>query len=146
MIHHLICISWLNSDHSTAEYLNSFNSNNNFSKYFICIDCHESEIIYHQRDHCNFLQSYVLALISRSETHLFSRNVKEDNITNIMLTRSARMSKSIKIRRKTMQRMRDLTRSESTSKSIEINLILLSKTHIIDSENKNNFKIMITSS
>ena len=47
VIHHSICISWLNSDHSTAKHLDSFHSNNNLSKHSLCFDCHEREITYH---------------------------------------------------------------------------------------------------
>ena len=56
VIYHSICILWFDNNHSTAKYLNSFHSNNNFSKYFLCTDCHKKEIIYHRRRYRNFLQ------------------------------------------------------------------------------------------
>ena len=94
VIHHSICISWLDNDHLTAEYLDSFYSNNNFSKHFLCSDCHEKKIIYHRRRHRNFVQSFILAFISWNEIYFFSRNAKENNATNAVFNK---ISKNVKI-------------------------------------------------
>ena len=55
VIHHSICILWLDSDHSIAEHFDSFHLNNNSLKYFLCFDCHEREITYHWRRHRNLV-------------------------------------------------------------------------------------------
>ena len=94
MLHHSICILWFDSGHSVAEYFISFHSNNNFSKHSLCTDCYENEIIYHRRCYCNFLQSHILVLISRSKMYFFFRNVREDNATDDMFNT---ISKNIKI-------------------------------------------------
>ena len=77
VIQHLIYILWLDSNHSTAKYLNSFHSNSNLSKYFLCIDYHESENTYHRRRYCNLLQFYILVFISRSEMYFFFLETRE---------------------------------------------------------------------
>ena len=94
IIHHSICISWFNSDHSIAKHLNSFYSDSNFSKHSLCFDCYEKEITYHQRRHHNLVQSYILVFISRNEMYFFFRNVKEDNATNFVFNK---VSKNVKI-------------------------------------------------
>ena len=94
-IHHSICISWLNSDHSTAKHLDLFHSNNNFSKHSLYSDCHEKEIIYHRKRHRNLVQSYILVFISRNEMHFFFRNVKKIMQRMLCSTRSTRILKSI---------------------------------------------------
>ena len=99
------------SDHSIAKYSNSFNSNKNFSGHFICTDCHENEITCHWRRHRNLLQSYILILINRSETHFF------------------------KTWKKSMQRVLYSIRSTRTSKLIEI----WNKDNAIDSEDEDDF-------
>ena len=96
MIHHSICISWLDSNYSTAKHLDSLHSNNNFSKHFLCFDCHERGIIYHWKRHRNLVQFYILAIISRNEMHFSSRNVREDSATNVVFSK---ISKNIKINR-----------------------------------------------
>ena len=94
VIHHLICISWLDSDHSTAKYFDSLHSNNNFSRYFLSTDCHESEIIYHWRRHRNVLQSYIFVFINRNEMHFSFQNAKENNVMNVVFNM---VSKNVKI-------------------------------------------------
>ena len=94
MIHHSICISWLNSDHSTAKHFDSFHLNSNLSKYFLYSDCHEKEIIYHRKRHRNLVQSYILVFISRSEIYFSSRNVRKDNATNAVFSK---INKNVKI-------------------------------------------------
>ena len=94
VIHHSIYISWLDSDHSIAKYLDSLHSNNNLSKHSLCSDCHKKEIIYHRRRHCNLVQSYIFVFISRSEMHFFFQNVKENNTTNAVFSK---ISKNVKV-------------------------------------------------
>ena len=69
MIHHSICILWLDNDHSIIKYLDSFHSNSNLSKHFLCSDCHEKKIIYHRKRHRNLVQFYILVFINRNEMH-----------------------------------------------------------------------------
>ena len=88
VIYHSICISWLNSDYSTAKHLNLFHSNNNFSKHSLYFDCHERKITYHRRRHRNLMQFYILIFISRSEMHFLSR--KEDNATNAIFSKASK--------------------------------------------------------
>ena len=94
MIHHLICISWFNNDHLTAKHLDSFYSNNNFSKYFLCSDCHEKRITHHWKRYRNLVQFYILAFINRNEMHFSSRNAKENNSTNVVFNK---INKNVKI-------------------------------------------------
>ena len=94
VIHHSICISWLNSDHSTAKHFNSFHSNNNISKHSLCSDCHERKIIYHWKRHRNLVQSYILVFINRNKMYFSFRNVKEDNATNVVFNK---INKNVKI-------------------------------------------------
>ena len=94
VIHHSIYISRLNSDHSTAKHLNSFHSNSNLLKHSLYSDCYEREIMYYRKRHCNLVQFYILVFISRSEKYFFSRNVKEDNATNVVFNK---INKNVKI-------------------------------------------------
>ena len=94
MIYHSICISWLDSDHSTAEHFNSFHSNSNFSKSSLCSDYHERKIIYHQKRHCNLVQSYILVFISWKKIYFSFRNIRKHNATNAVFSK---ISKNIKI-------------------------------------------------
>ena len=87
MIHHSICILKLDSDHSTAQYFDSFHSNSNFSKHSLYIDYHENEIIYHRRRHRKLLQFYIFIFINRNEIHFLFRHAKEDNVTNIVFNK-----------------------------------------------------------
>ena len=96
MIYHSICISWLNSDHSIAKHLDSFYSNNNFSKHFLCPDCHERRITYYRKRYRNLVQSYILAFISRSEMHFFFETRKKILQGMLCSIKLARTSKSIK--------------------------------------------------
>ena len=82
MIHHSICISWLNSDHSTAEYLDSFYSNSNFLRHSLCSDCHESNLIF--------------SSLSVEAKCIFILETREKIMQRILCSaRSARTSKSI---------------------------------------------------
>ena len=94
MIHHSICNSWFNSGHSTAKHLNSFHSNSNLSKHFLCSDCHEREITYHRRRHRNLVQFYILVFINRNEMYFSFRNAEEDNATNVVFSK---ISKNVKV-------------------------------------------------
>ena len=94
VIHHSICISWLDNDHLTAKHLDSFHSNNNFSKHSLCSDCHERRITYHRRRYRNLVQFHILAFISRNEMHFSFRNTKEDNATNAVFSK---ISKNVKV-------------------------------------------------
>ena len=94
VIHYSINISWLNSDHSTAKYFNSFHSNRNFSKYFLCIDCYKKRITYHRRCDCKLLQSHIFAFISRNKMYFSFRNAKENNATNVAFNE---INKNIKV-------------------------------------------------
>ena len=94
IIHHSICISWFDSDHSTAKYFNSFHSNNNFSKYSLNSDCHKKKIIYYRRRHRNLVEFYILVFINRNEMHFFSRNARENNATNVVFNK---INKNVKV-------------------------------------------------
>ena len=94
VIHHSICISWFNNDHSTAKYFDSFHSNNNLLKYSLCSDCHERRITYHRKSHHNLVSFYILVFINRSEMHFSSRNARQDNATNVVFNK---INKNIKI-------------------------------------------------
>ena len=94
VIYHSICISWFDSDHSTAKHLDSFYSNSNFSKHFLCSDYHEKEITYHRRRHCNLVQFYILVFISRNEMYFFFEMRKKIMQRMLCSTRSARTLKS----------------------------------------------------
>ena len=94
VIHHSICILWLDSDHSTTKHLDSFHLNSNFSKYSLCSDCYKEEIIFHRKRYRNLVQFYILVFISRSEMHFFFRNAKKDNTTNVVFSK---ISKNIKV-------------------------------------------------
>ena len=96
MIHHSICISWLDSGHSTAKHFNLFHSNNNFSKHLSCSDCNKKGITYHRKRHRNLVQSYILVFISRNEIYFSSRNAKKDNATNAVFSK---ISKNVKVNR-----------------------------------------------
>ena len=94
VIYYSICILWFDSDHSIAKYFNSLHSNNNLSKYSLCSDCHEREIIYHRKRHRNLVQFYILVFINWSEMHFLSRNAKKDNATNVVFSK---VSKNVKV-------------------------------------------------
>ena len=89
VIYHSICILWLDSDHLTAKHLDSFHSNNNFSKHALCSDFYERKITYHRKRHCNLVQFYILAFISRSEMHF-----QEENAMNVVFNK---ISKNVKV-------------------------------------------------
>ena len=97
MIHHSICISWLNSDHSTAKHLDLFYSNSNISKYSLYSDCHEKEITYHRKCHCNLEQSYILVFISRNEMYFFFETWEKIMQRMLCSARLTRTSKSIEM-------------------------------------------------
>ena len=94
VIYYSICISWFDSDHSTAKHFNSFHSNSNLSKRFLYFHCHEKKITYHWRRYRNLVQLYILVFISRSEMHFFSRNAKKDIATNAVFNK---INKNVKI-------------------------------------------------
>ena len=94
VIHHSICISWLDNDYSTAKHLDSFHSNSNLSKHFLYSDCHERKITYHRRRHRNLAQLYIFVFISRSEIYFLSRNAKKDNATNAVFNK---INKNVKV-------------------------------------------------
>ena len=94
VIHHSICISWLDNNHSTAKHLDLFYLNNNLSKHSLCSDCHEKKITYHRKRHCNLVQSYILAFISRNEMYFLSQNMRENNAINVVFNK---VNKNVKI-------------------------------------------------
>ena len=96
LIHYLICISWFNSDHSTAKHFNSFHSNSNLSKHFLCSDCREkkSHIIENViAISCNFIFS---SLSIRTKCIFVFKTRKKIMQRMLCSTRSAKTSKSIK--------------------------------------------------
>ena len=94
IIHHSICISWLDISHSIVKYFNLFYSNSNLSKYFLHFDYHERKIIYHRRRHRNLVQFYILVFINRNEMEFLFWNTKEDNATNAVFNK---INKNVKI-------------------------------------------------
>ena len=94
VIHHSICISWLDNDHLTAKHFDLFHSNSNFSKHSLCSDYHEKRITYHRKRHYNLVQSYILVFINRNEMHFSSRNARENNAMNVVFNK---ISKNVKI-------------------------------------------------
>ena len=94
IIHRSICILWLDNNHLTTKYFDSFHSNSNFSKHSLYSDCYERGIIYHRRRYRNLVQFCILVFISRNEMHFFSRNARKNNATNVVFNK---ISKNVKI-------------------------------------------------
>ena len=94
MIHHLICISWLDNHHSITKHLDLLYSNSNLLKHFLYSNCHERKITYHRKRHRNLVQSYILFFINRNEMHFFSWNARKNNATNAVFNK---ISKNVKI-------------------------------------------------
>ena len=94
VIHHSICISWLDNDYSTVKYFDSFHSNNNFLKYSLYSDCHKRGITYYRKRHRNLVLFYILAFISRNKMHCSFRNAKENNATDVVFSK---INKNVKI-------------------------------------------------
>ena len=65
--------------------------------------------------------------------------MKEDKTINTVIKKSIRTLKSIKTRKKIMQRMQYSTKTERVLKLIEINLIFSLKTYVINNEVENKF-------
>ena len=96
VIYHSICISWFNSDYSTAKYFNSFYSNSNFSKHSLYSDYHKKK-------------SHIIEdVIAISCNFIFSS-----------LSVEARCIFLLETRKKIMRRMLCSARLAKTSKSIE---------------------------
>ena len=96
VIHHSICISWLDSDHSTAKHLDSFYSNSNLLKHSLYSDCYEKK-------------SHIIEnVIAISCNFTFSSLSVETKCIFVLETWE-----------KIMQQMLCSTRSTKTSKSIE---------------------------
>ena len=97
VIHHSIYISWFDSDHSTAKDLDSFHSNNNFSKHFLCSDCHEKK---------SHIIEGVIAISC--------------NLTFSFLSIETKCISLFEMRKKIMQRMLCSIKSARTSKLIKM--------------------------
>ena len=95
MIYHSICISWIDSNHSTAKYFNSFHWNSNFSKHFLCLDCHKKK-------------SYIIENIIAISWNLISSSLSVETKCIFFF----------ETREKIMQQMLCSAKSAKTSKSI----------------------------
>ena len=95
MIYHSICILWLDSDHSTAKYFNSFHSNKNFSRHSLCFDGYErrSHII---EDVIAISWNSILSFLSIGTKYIFFLETRKKIMQRILcLTRSTRTLDSI---------------------------------------------------